>query len=147
MCISYFGEEYVWCTTLDAVFEKILFPSCMYYDIIEYYDIKTTPLEVFFYVYQTENVGLSLTVEDKLRLASRQLKINRLHYHGPNIEISSLDEPVTVNMILRLSQTIHPEDDESKKCKDYPTNKFESYDECDMTYVYNQFRRINLVPF
>ena len=39
-----------------------------------------------------------------------------------------------------MTQTINTEEDETKKCKNYPNKDYGSYQECDNNYLYNQFR-------
>ena len=49
---------------------------------------------------------------------------------------------------IKLPQTIYSEEDKSKPCINYPTEKFASYGECDENFVYqNILEKFGFISF
>ena len=49
---------------------------------------------------------------------------------------------------LSISQTRNLEMDPGKSCKNYPTEKFSSYQDCDESFVYNLMKnKYKIMPF
>ena len=69
-------------------------------------------------------------------------------YKGSSIEINELTIPKDVFFLITIHQTIHLESDSGIQCKNYPSDLFKSYQECDETFVYNEMKnRYRIMPF
>ena len=139
-------------------FNKTIFtlqhPYCTSIDIQTLFkDDWKTPTQIFFYIKaKLKQPLLSFYVEDRnKRLKRRPLKSNMLSYVGPDMSgISLRGVPNRIRMMYAISQLIDSEEDDMKKCKNYPYNGFLNYQECDEDFVINKFRKIyndNILPF
>ena len=71
-----------------------------------------------------------------------------LSYSGPPLKIKNLMYPEIIKVMVSLEQFLHSEEDKSKQCKNYPTENFESYKNCDEDFVYKSItKKYNIVPF
>ena len=67
---------------------------------------------------------------------------------GPDLVLSDLGQTKSRSTSIKLSQTIYSDRDKSKSCVNYPTEKYNSYEECDQSNVYQRvLDEFNLVPF
>ena len=139
-------------------FNKTIFtlqhPYCTSIDIQTLFkDDWKTPTQIFFFIKANlKQPLLSFYVEDSnKRLKRRPLKSNMLSYVGPDMSgISLRGVPNRIRMMYSISQFIDSEEDDMKKCKNYPYNGFLNYQECDEDFVINKFRKIyndNILPF
>ena len=116
------------------------FPSCQGFDPREYFNLDSyTPLQIFIDVAQEYNMGVSFYFEDNNKSLRRKQKSNILSYTGPSFKNLNLFDPIYMEGIFQLSQTINSEKDPSKKCKNYPYNGFKSYYNCDEEHLYKLF--------
>ena len=58
-----------------------------------------------------ENISAILFVEEKNKATSRSLRIKRLIYNGPTMEIADLSKPRINEYVSSISQTIDSEQD------------------------------------
>ena len=125
------------------------YPACQTIDITKYFDLKNnTPLHLHFAFKKATNLSVTLLIEDKRKaLSKRSLVSNVMDYDGARIKMD-LMKSMTQNYYLKISQTVDIEADEGKACKNYPTQDFTSYRECDEQFVYDQMKNtFNLMPF
>ena len=82
------------------------------------------------------NKSLEIIPLDRSLFTDRNLKDTKLYYSGYNIELEK-DAPFgsSDDYVLELQQNIFLRHDLSKNCVDYPTNKYESYNDCDKDFV------------
>lgn len=127
------------------------FPACQTVDITQYLNLtgKETPQYVYLEFNKVENLRMTVTIEDRLKMLSkRTLKSNTIDFEGPRIQIDDLMSPQYLDFYLTVSQTISLETDEGMHCQNYPTKEFESFSECDQHFVYNEMKnRYNVMPF
>ena len=140
-----FGDQIEWSNAP-------LFPACQVLDLLKYVDCgntSCTPTEIIFYTSSDlYNLGVSISLEERNKVQSRTFKLNTLSYEGPLIRNKDLSNSVSVKTIFRLEQTLDSEEDEKKKCKNYPTEEFESYDDCDRSFIRNKMKNeFNITPF
>ena len=62
-----------------------------------------------------------------------------LSYVGPNIGNPNLNESKSFRFAIKLEQFIDSERDVSKNCRNYPTEEYSSFAECDEKFVQQQF--------
>ena len=88
----------------------------------------------------TDNSGMSIYIEEKIRaLRKRQLTENMLSYLGPHIGNPNLNESKSFRFAIKMEQFIDSELDVSKNCRNYPTEEYSSFAECDEKFVQQQF--------
>ena len=123
------------------------YPSCQSLDLYDFIEETKIPKTIWFRFNVLENLSAILFVEERNKATSRSLRIKRLIYNGPTMEIADLSKPSINEVVLSISQTIDSEQDKDKNCKNYPFQNFQSYRECDDLYVQNQLKRFDLIPF
>ena len=83
---------------------------------------------------------MSIYIEEKNRaLRKRQLTENMLSYVGPDIGNSNLNVSRLLRFSIKIEQFIDSELDVSKNCRNYPTEEYSSFAECDEKFVQQQF--------
>ena len=72
-----------------------------------------------------------------------------LSYVGPNIGNPNLNESKSFRFAIKLEQFIDSERDVSKNCRNYPTEEYLSFAECDEKFVQQQYKKHfeNIKPF
>ena len=126
------------------------YPACQVVNLNDYIDFsKIVPSYVEFYFNNIPNLAVSIKIEDiRKSLPKRPLISNSNDYDGVPLHIENLTSGQFYDFSLTLSETISLEEDSGKNCKKYPTEKFASYKECDMEYVYNEMKnKYRIMPF
>ena len=127
-----------------------IYPFCFMLNLNDYLNfLNLSPLLIYFNFNIIENIGVSLFIEDKTKhLSKRTLKSNMLSYMGPQIQIDDLKNSFIIKTMISLQQFINSEEDASNKCRVYPNEKYQSYQECDEEFVYNKIKeKYDVVPF
>ena len=76
-----------------------------------------------------------------------------LAYSGPAIRIDNLQEPHVYQAAVRFDQFINSDKERDGTCVNYPTEKFDSYRDCDEHFIHQemlnneQINRHQLMPF
>ena len=151
--MTYFASKEIW-----IVFGKNIswsplphYPNCQVFDLTKYWNLENNSAQsVKFYFYQKPNVSVSLFVEDKYRaLAKRSLKSETTGQEGTQMLIQNLNQKNQYRRFyLSLSQTRNLEMDPGVSCKNYPTNEFSNYQDCDESFVYNLMKNdYKIMPF
>ena len=125
------------------------YPNCQPLDLWDYFDFKNdTPLLIYIFFKRVDNLGVTISIEDRQKAVSRTLKSNRLMYTGPSLSLSNLSAPIRHSSIISVSQLIDSELDADKNCKNYPFENFYSFKECDNDFIFNEaFSKEGVVPF
>ena len=126
-----------------------LYPSCQVLDILKYVNCThSTPMNIAFNMNQLQSYGVSIFLEERNKVGWRTSQYNSLSYTGPLIHIKNLEKGRLLKTIVRFSQTIDSEKDPKKQCSNYPTEEYESYDQCDQSSASNIiYNDLNVVPF
>ena len=129
-----------------------LYPGgCQSIDFTDYFNLtgENIPMQIYFYLEETEAIGAQIFIEERNKaLAKRTLASSMLSYHGPDIRNPDLSVKRFFKSIIRVSQNIFIEEDESKKCRNYPNSNFDSYRDCDEQFLYREIKsKYNVVPF
>ena len=134
-------KDWVWIDGGKILWDIIpQLPSCQGFDPQEYFDFETyNPLLVDISVAKVENIGVTFHFEDRNKALRRKQKSDILTYTGPTFQNRDLSKPIKMEGIIQLSQTINSENDETKKCKNYPYYDFNSYQDCDEKYLHQLF--------
>ena len=126
------------------------YPNCQSFDLTKYWNLENrTIYSVRFFFYKKANVSVSLHVEDKRRaLEKRTLKSQTTDEEGSQMLIQNLNLEDKKRYYLSISQIRNLEMDPGVKCKNYPTGKFFSYQECDESFVHNLMKNYyKIMPF
>ena len=127
-----------------------MYPMCQYVDFHDYVDMDVlTPLQLQIEFNKVENssVTVDLLPEERLTRMRRTLKSKRTKFIGPPMSLP-LKNTIKSKYFITISQTIHSERDTAKPCRNYPTEEYESYEECDRLFVYKKMiEKYNMVPF
>ena len=126
------------------------YPDCQLFDLTKYWNLeKRSTYSVTFKFYKEAKVYVSLHVEDKLRaLATRNLKSHLTDQEGLHMSIQNTTLNEVKRFYLSISQTRNLEMDPGVSCKNYPTGKFSSYQDCDESFVYTLMKNyFKIMPF
>ena len=118
--------------------------GCITLDPNDYYSM-TEGGELFITVNKTENLGLSVYIEDREMTVSRALKSNSAAYSGAKLSLANLGESWNKKFLLSLHQSQAVEG--SSGCVNYPTSQFSSYSQCDDDFVSTVCQALHLTPF
>ena len=137
-----YGENITWSLTQQ-------YPSCQLLDVTKYFDFqKHTPIQIFIHLSKLDNIGVSIFLEESNKALSRRLKTNMLSYQGPTFQNNDLSNPVDIQGIVKITQNINSEEEENKKCKNYPFNQSLTFKDCDEKYNMQLFKnKFNTMPF
>ena len=95
---------------------------------------------------KVEGFGISLFVIDKSKKVSRTLKTEFQSYSGADIKLANTNISMIKKYVLTFKQKHYSP--EVSNCVDYPSEKYESYEECDRLFVYKKMiEKYNMVPF
>ena len=126
------------------------FPACQSIDLNDYVDFKgDVPSYIEFYFNKIPNLGVELKSEDNRKALSRRtLESNFFDFEGISMEIKNLDAGDFYEFTLKLFETITPNLKSRTRCKNYPTEKYFHYSDCDMDFVYNEMKnKYKIMPF
>ena len=123
------------------------YPNCQILDIFDSNEVDFSPKLLQFFIGENLNLEILLYIEDKRKVVERSLESNMLAYIGPTLKIENSDKGQEVRAIVSLSQKINIEENKNSKCTNYPNEQFKSYKECDMLFVIEYMKAMNLTPF
>ena len=127
------------------------YPTCQLVDLKKIIEKeRLTPHFILIYFNKVENLGISIKIVDRNRgLRKRGLRSTQAkNYDGSNVDVDDLLEPTYKSFFLTLSQIIYLETKSGFNCRNYPNNEFNSYQECDEHFVYNEMRnKHKIMPF
>ena len=82
---------------------------------------------------KVEGFGISIFVLDSSRKVSRTLKTEFQSYSGADIKLADTNVSMIKKYVLNFKQKHYSP--EVKNCVDYPSEKYESYEECDKEFL------------
>ena len=94
---------------------------------------------------KTDNLGLSVYIEDWELTVSRTLKSASAAYSGAKVSLANLGETWIKKFLLSLHQSQAVE--RSSGCVNYPTHQFSSYSQCDAAFLSEVCQALNMTPF
>ncbi len=126
------------------------FSACQIFDVIKYFsdyeDESIVQLKVK--LNKLENVGVSISFEERNKALPRRLKTNMLSYDGPSFHFADLFLTHNIRGIFRYHQIIHSEEEKKVRCKNYPYDGLESFGDCDKKYIHDKFLHdYKIMPF
>jgi hypothetical protein len=78
---------------------------------------------------------LEVVMVDRQLNTKRTMKKARLASKGSRIMLDKVPEQQSIKYLVELQQTVFMEEDTEKNCTNYPNEEFQSYDDCDATFV------------
>ena len=154
---SILSEIHVWTTNHSwMIRDKInlttitpTFPLCQTLDLHDYFNLKDrTPLVIWLALNQTESVGVSFRIEDRLKRVKRAIMSQLKSYSGPVLSIKDLGVPRQIESLVVLSQTKFSEKDEENQCRNYPYANYQGFEDCDFDWVQKELSKLSsVVPF
>ena len=128
--------------------EHPIYPACVSLNFKEFVKKKHQIWRIRFRFKKLDNIGISLAIENEKHSTSRAIFSNLLYYNGPEIQNANLTKPMQAKYIFQFVQNIFSEKDTKTKCKTYPNEDFNTFDECDRNFVLKTVREnYPLVPF
>lgn len=118
--------------------------GCITFDPNDYFSMVAGG-ELFITLNKTENLGLSVYIEDWQLTVSRTLKSTSTAYSGAKVSLADLGQTWNKKFLMSLSQSQAVE--RSSDCVNYPTQEFSSYRECDAAFLSQVCQSFNLTPF
>ena len=126
------------------------YPDCQTFDLNKYWNLKNISIKsVKLYFNKKANVSVSIHVEDKgTALEKRTLKSQTTSQEGTEMLMQNLNLKEYKRYYLSISQMRNLEMDPGVSCKNYPTGKFSSYQDCDESFVYTLMKNyFKIMPF
>ena len=141
------GEHVLW--TKDFKWSRADYRGCKLINLNHYFDMsKIVPQSIRFEFAQQDNRIVSVKMQDFKKATLRALNSNHFDYIGPPIQMNDLISPSIMTYALKISNFVDLEKDPGKKCVNYPTKDFESYQDCDEDFVHQEIHRTyGIMPF
>ena len=79
--------------------------------------------------------GVKIIIEDKKAMVKRSLKFNKFGTSGLDIALSDTSKMVYKYYAVKFEQKVFVEEDPSVVCAEYPTERYQSFEECDSEYL------------
>ena len=127
-----------------------LYPACQTVDLNDYFDFsRHSPTFVEIYFNSIPNLSVMVKVEDRRKsLAKRPLLSSATDFEGGPLLIENLISGEYTNVFFTFLEHINLESDKGQGCRNYPTETFLDYMECDMDFVYNEMKsKYKIMPF
>ena len=147
--VTVFSANETWLTpNKEIVFgPDIQYPFCHTLDPFQYFDVNTTS-KLNIWIKKMHKLGIEIFLEDKNLKTARALKSTRFSYSGTEIKNQDLYDTKNIYFMIEFSQTLNTPLNLKKPCQNYPSEEFESYEECDFKFVRESVKnQRNFTPF
>ena len=116
--------------------------SLDFFNITQQHEVKELGLGFNYF----EGMTVEVLLRDTNMNCNRELKDHSFYSTGDSIKLT--ESQVSMAYMVEISKTLFVKEDPSKRCTDYPTEKFETYKECDNLYMRGLLDKISpeLVP-
>ena len=112
--------------------------NCYTLDLTKHKEIDTENLDQIIFYFPLKNAtSITMLIEDKARSLTRSYRHNFLSRPGSTIELKSLKRGSVKDVMLMMEQEMFEEEDEDNPCKNYPNEDYESFEDCDNTFVHD----------
>ena len=106
--------------------------------------IQNKKLSHLFYR-KVEGFGISIFVLDRSKKVSRSLQSEVQSYSGAEIGLVDTNVSRVKKYVLTFEQWHYTPD--VRSCVDYPSKKYQSYEECDKEFVKQRTKDVGVIPF
>ena len=129
-------QHFSHCTSLD--------PALYFRDLPE--------KDLLIAIKKTEHIGVTIFIEDKEEAVGRAIKSNLQVYSGAKITLTNANMTWDKKFIISFTQHKFSDRDtreQAKRCTNYPTEKFNSFADCDGDFLRSKCQTIGagIVPF
>ena len=141
-------REYVkW--TNDFKWSMADYRGCKLINLSQYFNMsEIVPTSIRLEFARQENRSVSIKIQDFRKATIRALNSNHFDYIGPPIQLNDLISPSILTYAVKISSFVDLEEDPGKKCVNYPTKEFESYQECDQEFLHKEIKQTyDIMPF
>ena len=113
--------------------------NCMLLDIDQTPELKSKDIHEVDFIFRKSIFGLEILIGDRDLYTDRDIKQNKFFSSGENIYISKSRRRTSIHnsFIVKLSQQKFVEADNVENCAIYPTRDYQTYNDCDKTYINN----------
>ena len=133
---------------------KLLKPNypnnCLTLDISMFlkYGDNVTGLNIIFDQSATFAAKTEVHIEDRLQTMSRYYIASKLKTQGANIYIRDMEmeEGLSKTYMLTFTQNIFSEEDRDHNCVNYPTENYDTFEDCDSQYLDKLLQQDSLYP-
>ena len=138
--LAWTGQDYVQ-IDLDSV--QFVVPNlpynCMLLDIDQTPELKSKEIRQLDFFFKKSIFGLEILIGDRELYTDREIKQNKFFSSGENMYISKSSRKSSSHntFIVKLSQQKFVEADKIENCAIYPTRDYQTYNDCDKTYINN----------
>ena len=115
--------------------------NCLTLDLHEMKNINLRKIKQLG-IYFRNRTEVKISVEDRQAMVKRTLKFDKFDNWGREISLSRNTSSIVKYFAVKFHQDVFVEDDKSRSCQIYPTEKYETYDECDSDFVLKKLRAL-----
>ena len=90
--------------------------------------------------------GVDIRVIDQQKQTKRHYMFSKLNYQGVSIWLEDFNEPKSKTYMVSFKQDVFLEEDKNQHCVIYPTEHFESFEDCDQNYMADLLKNEILLP-
>ena len=107
-----------------------------------------TGINIIFYQSATFAAKIEVHIEDRLQTMSRYYIASKLKTQGANIYIRDMEikEGLSKTYMLTFTQNIFSEEDKDHNCVNYPTENYDTFEDCDSQYLDELLQQDSLFP-
>ena len=111
-------------------------------------ELNTTgvPKRIKIELWKRENVSFHMNIVEK-NMALSKRRQDSYSYNGPFLGIDNLNKTSHVVIGLRVRQSHYSDQDVETKCVNYPSEKFDSFRDCDEKFTSEEMEKIGVMPF
>ena len=117
-----------------------IYPNCRLLEI----NTTSVPKEIKFEFWNTENMLFHLNIVEK-NMALTRRRQKSFAYKGPFIGRDNFSQLKTFG--LSLKQSHYSDQDAKINCINYPTKNFDSFQDCDENFTFEEMKKIGVMPF
>ena len=125
--------------------KRVNYPhNCYTLDLSSVAELRHESIKTIFISFKSGNIEkVQISLKGRTLASNREIYDNTFHTKGDTISAT----PGRLNKYaVEISKTVYLEEDEGKKCRNYPNSEYASYMECDDRYMRNICAKIQLVP-
>ena len=141
--VEYKSENFTWSLVP-------FYLNCQMIDLKDHFNLtETAPKVLFFHIAKLDNLKVTIQMIEKNKISLRPIQSMSLAYRGPAItKRLKANKTLIFWTMNKIEQTIKSERDKSQPCQNYPTDEYQSFGDCDRSYVRRRLsEHFNFMPF
>ena len=124
---------------------RVNFPyNCYTLDLSSLTQLRSESIKTLHINFNSGNLEkVRISIQGRTLASNREIFDNSFYNKGDKITV----KPGRINKYaVEISKNVYLEEDESKKCRDYPNSEYASYMECDNQFMKDICKRVELAP-